>query len=70
MIYYYILGLDETSHWLVCEVGLKLRCAILIQHSDVTEGCWGTNIAGLDDRFACVLDRWRSTQIEKPVVEG
>ena len=61
------LGFDETAHWLICEEGLKARCGVLIQSSDVTERSWGTNIADTDTFSASVLERWRSTQIEKPV---
>ena len=60
-------GFDETAHWLICEEGLKARCGVLIQSSDVTERSWGTNIADSDMFSASVLERWRSTQIEKPV---
>ena len=59
------------SHWLICEEGLKSRCTSLIQSSNVTEGCWGTtNIADTDGQSASVWDRWRTTQIEEPVVKG
>jgi hypothetical protein len=64
------LGLNETSHWLICEEGLKSRCTVLIQSSDVTEGCWGTNVGDWDNLTCSVWERWRMTQIEKPIVEG
>jgi valyl-tRNA synthetase len=63
-------GFDETANWLICEEGLKIRCTMLISNSDVTEGCWGINAGDVDRNHASVLDRWRSSQIEKPVVEG
>ncbi|XP_028406963.1 uncharacterized protein LOC114529377 isoform X2 [Dendronephthya gigantea] len=62
-------GFEELAQWLICEEGLKTRCTVLIQNSDVTEGCWATSLGDSDDQFASVWDRWRSSQIEKPVIE-
>ena len=65
-----LLGLDEPAHWLVCEEGLKSRCLLIIRGSDLSEGSWGTNISHSDALTASVWEKWRATQIEKPIVEG
>ena len=66
------LGLDEISHWLICEEGLKSRCTSLINSSSATEGCWEVaHFAEVDSgQSASVWERWRMTQIEEPVVKG
>ena len=66
------LGLDEISHWLICEEGLKSRCTSLINSSSATEGCWEVaHITEVDNgQSASVWERWRMTQIEEPVVKG
>lgn len=56
---------------MICEEGIKSRCTVLIQNSDVTEGCWGTNMVE-SDTLSCIstLEKWRTTQIEKLSVGG